>query len=205
MDVGIGCISLFGLIIAIFVGGNLVHKEIDRRTIIPIIVKPIERYEFIIGKYLGLLMTIFLNLILMTAGFYITLRSVSGSWNFLLLYAIFLIFIELMVISGLAVMFSSFASPLLSVILTLCCFSMGHLSKDFLFIIQNIEDPSLKFFCKIIYNIIPHLSDFDIKNELVHGILVSKEYILSATAYGIAYTITTIFLAIIIFNKRNFK
>jgi len=205
MDVGLGCISIFGLIISIFIGGNLVYKEIERGTIQTIIVKPIDRHEYIIGKYLGLLLIIFLNLIFMTIGFYVILKGISGTWNFSIIQSIFLIFVELMVISSIAIMFSTFLSPLLSILLTFCLFTMGHLSEDFLFIVEKMEGSFLKFVSKIIYYILPHLSNFNIKNEIVHGFSVSGDYIFSSSLYGVSYSFATIFLAIIIFRNRNFK
>jgi ABC-type transport system involved in multi-copper enzyme maturation permease subunit len=205
MDVGLGCISIFGLVIAVFIGTNLIYKEIERGTIQTIIVKPVYRHEYIIGKYVGLLLIILLNIMLMTVGFYLILRTITDTWNFALLQGILLIFIELMVITSIAVMFSTFSSPILGIILTFCCYAMGHLSEDFIFITDKIELRYLKMLCKTIYNILPHMADFNIKNELVHGITVSNDYIVSATAYGFMYSIGIIFISIIIFSNRNFK
>ena len=205
MDIGLGCISIFGLILAIFIGANLVYKEVEKGTIQTIIVKPIYRYEYIIGKFFGLLLVIFLNLILMTVGFYLILKTMTDTLNFMLLQGIVLIFIELVIVSCIAAMFSTFSSPLLSVVLTSCCFAMGHLSEDFLFATEKIEQPALRFFCNVIYNILPHFSDFNIKNELIHGISVSKDYVLSASAYGLSYSLAIVFISVMIFNNRNFK
>jgi len=205
LDVGIGCISLFGLVVAIFVGANLVYKEIERGTILTVIVKPIDRYEYIVGKYLGLLLTILLNLVLMSMGFYIILKTMAISWNLLLVKGILLIFVELMVIMSIAIMFSTFVSPLLSVVLTLCYFVMGNLSEDFLFVIEKVETPALKVFCKFLYYTVPNFSYLNIKNEVVHSVSVSNDFLLSAILYGVVYSAAILFLSILIFRKRNFK
>ena len=73
VNLGLAAISVFGLLIAIFIGIGLVSKEIDRRTIYNILSKPVTRAEFILGKYAGLLLTLFVNTAIMTAGFYVAL------------------------------------------------------------------------------------------------------------------------------------
>jgi ABC-type transport system involved in multi-copper enzyme maturation permease subunit len=205
MDAGMASISIFGLIIAIFIGSNLVHKEIDKSTILTIIVKPVERFEYILGKYFGLLLTIFVNLVLMSGGFFILLKISTGTWKFFLIDGIILIFIELIVMSAIGIMFSCFTTPLLGVVLSICCYVMGHLVEDFIFISEKLNDASIKWICNGIFYILPNLEYFNIKNELIHEITVSNSYMISTAVYGISYSAAVMCLAILVFRMRNFK
>src|SRR6266576_3989049 len=129
VDLGLSAMLLFGVFISIFVGVGLVYKEIERRTVYSIFSKPVGRGEFLVGKYLGLCLTLFINVIVMGAGVSLALIYVSRGWNPLVLSiwpAILLIYVELMLITSVALLFSSFSSPALSALLTFFVFIIGH-------------------------------------------------------------------------------
>src|ERR1700694_4842163 len=121
VDLGLSAILLFGVFIAIFVGVCLVYKEIERRTLYAILSKPIGRGEFLLGKYLGLCLTLLVNVAIMGAGLSLALIYVRRGWDPLVVRiwpAIFLIYIELVILTGVAMLFSAFSSPALSALLT---------------------------------------------------------------------------------------
>ena len=97
-DLGLAFISIFGVLIAVFIGIGLVHKEIDRRTIYTIVTKPIHRFQFILGKYLGLSFTLFVNVAIMTGALIGLIFLAEGLWDFRLAAASAMILLELMVI-----------------------------------------------------------------------------------------------------------
>src|SRR5437016_3877823 len=133
VDLGLSAILLFGVFIAIFVGVGLVYKEIERRTLYAILAKPIGRGEFLLGKYLGLCLTLLVNVIVMGVGLSLALIYVKRGWNPLVARiwpAILLIYVELMILIGVAMMFSAFSSPALSALLTFFVFVIGHFSGD---------------------------------------------------------------------------
>ena len=133
VDLGLSAMLLFGVFIAIFVGVGLVYKEIERRTIYAIFSKPVGRGEFLVGKYLGLCLTLLVNVVVMGLGVSLALVYVSKGWDPLILTiwpAVLLIYMELMLITALALLFSSFSSPALSALLTFCVFIIGHFSGD---------------------------------------------------------------------------
>src|SRR2546430_8930527 len=133
VDLGLSAILLFGVFIAIFVGVGLVYKEIERRTLYAILAKPIGRGEFLLGKYLGLCLTLLVNVIVMGVGLSLALIYVKRGWNPLverIWPAILLIYVELMILTGVAMMFSAFSSPALSALLTFFVFVIGHFSAD---------------------------------------------------------------------------
>ena len=132
-DLGLSAILLFGVFIAIFVGVGLVYKEIERRTVYSIFSKPVGRGQFLVGKYLGLCLTLLVNVIVMGAGVSLALAYVSRGWDPLILSiwpAIFLIYLELMILTAVALLFSAFSSPALSALLTFLIFIIGHFSAD---------------------------------------------------------------------------
>ena len=134
VDLGLSALLLFGVFIAIFVGVGLVYKEIERRTVYAIFSKPVSRGEFLVGKFLGLCLTLLVNVILMGLGISLALLFVRRGWDPLALQiwpAIFLIYCELAILTGVALLFSSFSSPTLSALLTFFVFIIGHFSSDF--------------------------------------------------------------------------
>src|SRR5215204_3731331 len=133
VDLGLSAMLLFGVFIAIFVGVGLVYKEIERRTIYAVFSKPVGRGEFLVGKYLGLCLTLLVNVGVMAVGVSLALLYVNGGWDPLILTiwpAVLLIYIELMLLTAVALLFSSFSSPALSALLTFMVFIIGHFSAD---------------------------------------------------------------------------
>ena len=203
-DMGLACISLFGTLIAIFVGISLVFKEIDKKTIYTIIAKPVTRIEFLLGKFLGLALILLVNIIIMVACFELIIFLMVSTINLYLLKAVLLIFIELVVITSIAVMFSTFSSPFLSGIFTLAFFIIGHLSMD----IKKLGEKSndlVRIITSYIYYILPNLDNFDIKGKVVHGDPVSYEFIAYSILYGVLYISAVLVISAIIFQKRDFK
>ncbi|MFZ3014733.1 MAG: ABC transporter permease subunit, partial [Nitrospira sp.] len=142
LDLGLASINLFGVLIAIFVGIGLVSKEVDRKTIYTIVSKPIPRYEFLLGKYCGLVITLFANTIVMVLGLLIVLHIMDVPITSLVFKSLALIFLELMVITAVAVLFSTFTSATLSAIFTLAVYVIGHLSGDLKEFARKLDDIS---------------------------------------------------------------
>ena len=133
VDLGLSAMLLFGVFIAIVVGVGLVYKEIERRTIYAVFSKPVGRGEFLVGKYLGLCLTLLVNVLVMAVGVSLALLYVNGGWDPLIPTiwpAMLLIYIELMLLTAVALLFSSFSSPALSALLTFMVFVIGHFSAD---------------------------------------------------------------------------
>src|SRR5207237_9324739 len=121
VDLGLSAMLLFGVFIAVFVGVGLVYKEIERRTLYAILSKPIVRGEFLLGKYLGLCLTLLVNVAVMGLGLSLALVYVKRGWDPLVTCiwpAILLLYVELIILTGVAMLFSSFSSPALSALLT---------------------------------------------------------------------------------------
>ncbi len=213
IDIGLGSINIFGVLIAIFLGIGLIIKEIDRKTIYNILSKPVPRYQFIAGKYLGLLITIIVNLAIMGAGLYIILMINELRWgNYIfnvnpdIWKAIYMIFIELMVVTAIAMMFSTFSSSsTLSAIFTIAIYLIGHLTEELKLIGGKLQDSLMETVINIFYYLLPNLDNFNIKGKVVHGIYVSPRYMIMVTLYGILYIGAVMLISGVIFQRRDFK
>lgn len=205
MDIGLASINIFGILIAIFVGIGLVSKEIEKKTIYTIISKPIYRYQFLLGKYLGLLITLFVNTSIMVIGFLTILIFMKYNITPDIMKAILLIFIELMVVTALALMFSTFTSSALSATFTISVYVIGHLVGDLKALAAKLGNPVIIFLLDAIYYILPNLENFNIKGEVVHKIALEPSFIIMSMLYGFVYVSMVLLSSVIIFQRRDFK
>lgn len=204
-DFGLAAISLFSVLIAVFVGIGLVYKEVDKRTIYTVLSKPIKRYEFILGKYLGLLLTLLLNLAIMAAGLVLILLFFGNVFTGSFFVALYFIYLELMLLTALTIFFSSFTTPMLSALFTLALFVIGHLSADLKFLGMKSESLMVKYLANFTYYFLPNLDNFNIRGPVVYGQSVGVERVLAVTAYGLLYLGVLLVLAVIIFQRKDFK
>ncbi len=204
-DIGLASISIFGVLIAILVGIGLVHKEIEKKTIYNILSKPILRSEFLFGKYMGLLITISVNVVLMTLGLLITLYFIQGVIAWHILPAVILIFLELMIVTSIALLFSTFSTPTLSAIFTMAVYVIGHLTKDLVQLGESTESAFIRGITKFFYFVLPNLDNFNIKTQTVHRLYIGADYYKVVILYWALYFSVIILLATYIFSRRNFQ
>lgn len=203
-DVGLASLSLFGALMAILMGTSLVYKEIEKKTIYTLLSKPIHRYQFLLGKYFGLILTLFIMLLLMSFIFLglVFFHTFRIEWD--LLVAIFYIFIEVCLITAVAILFSCFSTPILSSIFSLSFYLIGHLSWGLENPIKKMKPGIGKTLAQILYTFLPDLENFNFKTEVVHHLPIPSEIFLFSALYGIFYSFFLLFLAILVFRKRDF-
>jgi ABC-type transport system involved in multi-copper enzyme maturation permease subunit len=207
-DLGLSAMVVFGALIAIFIGVGLVFKEIDKRTIYNLLSKPVNRHEFIIGKYLGLCLTLLVNSLVMLAGTELALLYVSKGFTPLclsILPAAYLIFLELMLVVAMALMFSSFSTPMLSALLSFAFYVIGHFSGDLKLAARIAESALTRTILTVLYYALPNLSNFNFTSQASYGVIAPVKVIISATLYALLYISILIAAAVLIFQKRNFK
>lgn len=203
-DVGLAAINLVGIIIAIFVGIGLVTKEIDRRTIYTILARPITRTQFVLGKYCGLVFIGGLNIAIMFAMFLSTIWLSGNVVSGALFQAVELMLVEVLLVTALAMFFSTFSSPTLSAIMTLGFYVIGHLTGDLKGIAARTKNPLTESIMTVLYYVSPNLEWLNIKGQAASGVPVSVEYQVAATAYGLLYAGLLLFGACRIFERRDF-
>lgn len=202
-DISLAGMSVFGALIAIFVGTSLVYKEIDKRTIYTIIAQPMHRYEFVIGKYLGLSMLILGVVLLMSIISAIYILILGGEINHWYFIASFLIFMKLLLVTALAVLFSTLSSPILGAIIVFCFYVFGHSTGVLIDLPRQFEGSWTKPILEALYYILPNFSNFDIRSEVVNGVPISYAYVLYVIGYGILYSLFFLYLAILMFQKKD--
>lgn len=203
-DMGLAAINLVGIMIAVFVGIGLVTKEIERRTVYTIMARPISRVQFVLGKYLGLIVTLLVNLLVMLAVFLFTLLMNHSPIHLSLLQAVELIFVELLLVTALALFFSTFSSSTLSAIMTLAFYVIGHLTTDLKGIAEKTKSDALKTVMTGLYYLCPNLEMLNVKGQAAVGKAVSISYQATATLYGLLYTVLLLTAACAVFQKRDF-
>jgi ABC-type transport system involved in multi-copper enzyme maturation permease subunit len=217
-DLGLSATSIFGLFIAIFIGIGLVSKEVERRSIYSLLAKPIHRSQLVAGKYAGLTLTLAINVATMGAALYAVLAYMAAgvapetqrAWDApaldpALAKAILLIFVELMLVTAIAIFFSTFSTPVLSAAFTFALFIVGHFSSDLRNFDQAVDSPAAVRVARALYWVLPNLAQFDVKSAVVHGQPVPVGYLAVATAYAAVYIALLLTLAMYVFSRRDFK
>jgi len=203
-DVGLASISIFGVLMAILIGTGLVYKEIDKKTIYTLLSKPIERWQFLLGKFLGLVLTLFIMTLAMSGIFLAILFLHTGKLEGQMLLAILFIFLELVLITAVAILFSCFSTPILSSIFSLSFYLIGHLSWGLETLIQKTRPGAGRAALRGLAAILPDLENFNFKTEVVHGLTIDPRFYLFSAFYGLVYTLFILALAVLIFKKRDF-
>lgn len=217
-DLGLAALAAFGLAIAVFIGIGLVSKEVERRSIYALLAKPVSRDQFLIGKYLGLLLTLLVNLTAMALAYYAVLfvmdwlapESLRAAWptpavDPRLLIAIVLIFGELMIVTAVALFFSTFSSPLLSALLTVALWVAGHFNGDLRNFAAVVDQPAAVWLARALYYLVPNLAPFDVKAEAVYGAPIAASHVALTLGYALVYVTAVLLGAMAIFRRRDFK
>ncbi len=207
LDFGLNIMSFLGLIITIFVGTNLINKEVDKKTLLVLISKPIARWELIVGKHVGLSFVLAILILSMTVIdlLVLWLNQVPFEVGSLLLASLFL-FLQLSLITAVAIFFGVFTSSLLATLLTFAVYLMGHFTRDLLKFGEISESPGLQSLANGLYLILPDLARLDLKNQAIYGIEALPEMLTLATnvVYGAVYVILLLAIASWIFARREF-
>lgn len=205
VNLGLTAMLVFGTFIAIFVGVGLVSKEIEKRTIYAMFAKPITRGEFIVGKYFGLCLTILVNVVVMGIGVSLALLYVHrGDLAAAIWGAVTLIYLELAIITAVAILFSSFSSPALSALFTFAIFVIGHFSKSLHEFAETLASDFTRKFFEILYYVMPNFSNFSFITNSVYGETPPTAMFGLAALYAVVYSTVLVWATVLIFKRRNF-
>ena len=203
-DIGLAAMDLFGTLIAIFIGVGLVSKEIERRSLYPLLVKPLSRGEFFLGKFAGLVFTLLVNVAVMALGLYATLLAIGERADPLLLAAIYPIFLGLVLVVAFAMLFSTVTSSALASVLTFGVVIAGRFSDVF----RNMREvlPGVPDWVpEGLYALIPNFRNFDFKDRVTYGDPVPGDVLLWVTVYALAYTAIVLGVGLASFRSRDFQ
>lgn len=204
-DVGLSAIALFGALIAIFVGINLVNRELAQKTVYTLLAKPVHRWEFVVGKYLGLLALLALELAVMAAGFLGMLFWLGETVGAPLAWAIALTFAELALVTAVAIFFSSFTTPYLAGMLTVALWLAGHLLTDLRAFGVYSGVPALEATTEVLYWLLPNLDRVDIRAGAAGGQVPGATRLALSALYAALYSGLLLGLSTLLFRRRDFS
>ena len=207
INLSLTAISIFGTVISVFVGISLVSKEIEKRTLYPVLSRPLSRGEFIVGKYFGLVGTLLVNTLAMSAGFYLELllmarSSVRADANILL--GIYFLFLQFVIVIGLSLLFSSFSTPLLSALFALSTFVAGTFAGD-LRVFASMSHGPQKWLATATSYLVPNLASLNVITRVAHDELISPALVGYNTLYAVLYAAAAVSGAVLTFSRRNLK
>ncbi len=203
LDFGLGMLSLSSLGISLFLGANLLPKEIDSRTVYMVISRPVPRWVFIIGKILGLTMILILNIILLATMTLICSSWMGGEINSLIFLSIFFTMLESIMLLLLVVFMSLLTSPLLSTVVSLTIWLLGHGIKETQNTLFVENRPYFKVILEFYHLVLPGFYKLNLKDFIVYNQTLPFSYISSSLLYGICYSLFLFLMIIYLFNKKN--
>ena len=207
INLGLTAVSLFGAVIAIFIGIGLVSKEIEKRTLYTVLSRPVRRWEFIVGKFFGLAGTLVVNTFFMAIGVFAALLYVSHKFSApdkLIVIALYFIVLEFLIICALALLFSSFSSPLLSAVFSFSLFVIGSFADD----LRNFAGMAhglTRWLATAAAYLVPNFSAFNVISAVAHEQPLPIHLILQNTLYALFYAAMALSGAVLIFERRNLK
>lgn len=207
INLGLTAISVFGIVIAIFIGIGLVSKEIEKRTLYTVLARPVHRWEFLLGKFFGLSGTLVVNTACMATGFFAALLflahrfEAADGW---LLLALYFIVLQFCVITAITLFFSTFSTPLLSAVFTLSIFVIGTFAEDLRTFAALMHGPA-RWLAFAVAHLVPNFAALNVISTVAHGNAIPGRLIAYNTVYAVFYAAAAIAGAALIFERRNFK
>lgn len=208
VTLGLSAISIIGLLISVFIGVGLVSKEIDKRTLYALLAKPLRRWEFILGKFAGLALTLTVNTAAMSAGLFLALFYVKHSIeraDTAVLVAVYFILLKLALVVALAMLFSCFTTPLLAILFTAGLYVAGLFIHEMRGMQGGLIDPVLGRLLRWISYLLPNFENFDVMGAAAHGRVIPGMLIAENTVYAALYCAIVLAVAMAIFSQRNLK
>jgi Cu-processing system permease protein len=206
-NLGLTAISVFGVMIAIFLGVGLVSKEIEKRTLYTVLAHPVRRWEFIVGKFCGLAGTLIVNASLMSVGFFLALLYVAHRFartDLSLVAAIYFIVLQFLILTSLALLFSSFSSPVLSAVFSFALFVIGCFATDLRGLAAAANGVARAAATAVAY-IVPNFASLNVISSVAHGNTVAGKLVLYNSLYALLYCAVAISGAVLVFERRNLK
>ena len=210
-DISLASISFFGSVTAAILGVVLLYSEMQRRTIHPIVAKPLERWEFVVGKYLGIAMTLTMLVVVFAMTMMLLLWRQEVPLTAAVAKAVLLAYLEVLVVAAIAVFFSAFSTPFLSGVFTFVLFFLGRVTPEMRVALESTESTALTTVLRGALRVVPDLHLFSISGRTldgehvsVNGDFVSWSYVGTTVGYGVVVIGVLLLLAALIFQRRDF-
>jgi ABC-type transport system involved in multi-copper enzyme maturation permease subunit len=208
VSLGLSAISVIGLLISVFIGVALVSKEMDKRTLYALLAKPVRRWEFLLGKFAGLVLTLTVNTAAMALGLLLVMIYMKHSLersDAVVLVAVYFILLKLALIVALALLFSCFTTPLLAILFTVGLYIVGLYVQELRNLPVEVMSPAMAAFTKWLSYLLPNFENFNVMAMAAHGRAVPGALILQNTLYTVVYCTIVLTAAAAVFSRRNLK
>jgi ABC-type transport system involved in multi-copper enzyme maturation permease subunit len=208
VNLGLSAISVIGLLIAVFIGVGLVSKEMEKRTLYALLAKPVRRWEFLLGKFGGLVLTLTVNTVAMAAGLFLALSLVAHSDEYRpgsVVVAVYFILLKLALVVALALLFSCYTTPLLAILCTAGLYVAGLFITEMRTFQSKTMSHALQTLLRWLSYLLPNFGNFDVMAAAAHGRVIPQALIAQNTAYAALYCAIVLTAAAAIFTRRNLK
>ena len=208
ITLGLSAISVIGLLIAVFIGVGMVSKEIDKRTLYALLAKPVQRWEFLLGKFGGLVLTLAVNTSAMAAGLLLALLYVKRPYEHLgaeVLVAVYFILLKLAIVVALALLFSCYTTSLLAILFTAGLYISGLFVQEMRSLHSELMAPALRTGFRWLSYLLPNFENFDVMASVAHSRAIPSTLVLQNTAYAAMYCAIVLLVAAVVFSRRDLK
>ncbi len=204
-DIGLAAMQFFSMLIAVMMSMLLVSREVESRTVFNILAKPVRRWQFLLGKYLGLVAIVAANLVLITVVLTAMVLLYSSHWDPMLLFAAAMTMLEMAVLAAFAILFAVLTKPILGSLMTLAVFVVGHMSADLWLLTRQLPGAFTRGVIAVVYYLVPNLERFNFKTEVVHGLPIPMAAIGWAVVYAMAFVAVVLVLASLRFRSKDLR
>jgi ABC-type transport system involved in multi-copper enzyme maturation permease subunit len=204
-DIGLAAMQFFSMLIAVMMSMILISREVDSRTVFNILAKPVRRWQFVLGKYCGLVAIVAANLFLITVVLVVTVLVYTGELDPMLLFAGAMTMFEMLVLAAFATLFAVLTRPILGSLMTLAVFVVGHMSADLWLLTRQLPGALTRGIIAAVYYLLPNLERFNFRTEVVHDLPVPVAAVVWACVYGVAFAAVALLLADLRFRSKDLK
>ncbi len=204
-DIGLASMQFFSMLIAVMMSMLLVSREVESRTVFNILAKPVQRWQFLLGKYLGLVAIVAANLALITVVLSVVVLIHERQFDPMLYFAAAMTMLEMLVLAAFAILFAVLTKPILGSLMTLAVFVVGHMSADLWLLTRQLPGALARNVIAVVYYLIPNLERFDFRTEVVHDLAIPAVAVVWAVVYAFAFVAVVLFLANLRFRTKDLK
>ncbi len=208
VSLGLTSISIIGILISIFIGVSLVYKEMEKRTLYALLAKPVRRWEFLLGKFGGLVLTLVVNTAAMALGLFLALLYVKHSLDrgdLAVLVAVYFILLKLALLVALALLFSCYTTPILATLFTSGIYVVGLFVQQMKNMPEDLLGPAMAAFTRWLAYLLPNFENYDVMGPAAHGQAIPGILILENTLYTLVYCAIVLSVAAVVFSRRDLK
>ncbi len=204
-DVGLAAIGLFGLLLSVFLGVSVVSREVERRTVYILLTKPIGRADYLLGKLLGVWLTLILSLGMMFVAFLLESVLYRAPIDAVVFQCFWLMLMEFLLIASFSILASTFTSSAMSAFMSIGLYLIGHLSTDLQFFASKSDSEVTRTAGALLYYLLPNLERLNLKTPASLMATVPASQVIGATGYAALYVAAFFALAVALFRRRDMK